>query len=135
MDCLDDATADMPDHFIMGTMSGSFIHKLVSQSRSVLREIVSLQMRVPMINEKNDIHASEMSDGGEPKIGLIDFSRPSDYRIKAIEAKSAAIAAGDDASHLSGTSRLSTLATSNESLKTGVAYEPYEGECCSQPKK
>ncbi|KAG5670791.1 hypothetical protein PVAND_001030 [Polypedilum vanderplanki] len=128
MDCLDDAMSDMPDYFIIGTLVGSFIHKLLSQSKTILREVVSMQMRVPIINEKNDIHMAieARTNEGEQKIGLIDFSRPSDYRTKAIEARNAGINVGDDTSHLSGTSRLSTVATSNDSLKTGGAYEPYE---------
>lgn len=117
----------MPDLFITGTMRGSFIHKLLNLSESVIRPVLNLQMRVPMINEKNVIEGTmESADETEQKIGLIDFSRPSDYRIKAIEAKSAAINVGDDTSHLSGTSRLSTVATSIESLKTGNT--PYEGK-------
>ena len=127
MESFDDAMSDMPDYFVMGTMSGSFIHKLMTQSRNILRQLVALQMRIPIINEKNDVQmAMETSEGHEEKIGLIDFSRPSDYRIKAIEAKNAGINVGDDTSHLSGTSRLSTVATSTESLlKTGNT--PYEG--------
>lgn len=121
--------SDMPDHFIMGTMRGSFIHKLLVLSENILRPVISLQMRVPTINEKNDIQPTmdRAVDDDEEKIGLIDFSRPSDYRMKAIEAKNSGINAFDDASHLSGTSRLSTVATSTESLKiTGIT--PYEGK-------
>lgn len=125
MESFDDAMLDMPDHFVMGTMSGSIVHKLLTQSKIVLRHALAFQMRIPTINEKNDIQM-QTSDVSEKKIGLIDFSRPSDYRIKAIEAKSAGINGGDETSHLSGTSRLSTVATSTESLlKTGNT--PYEG--------
>ena len=122
---------DMPDHFVMGTMRGSFIHKLLTTSESILRPALNLQMRVPIINEKNAIESAVEIDETEQKIGLIDFSRPSDYRMKAIEAKSAAINIGDVDSHLSGTSRLSTVATSIESLKTGNT--PYEGKCQLKP--
>lgn len=124
MESLEDAMTDMPDHFIMGTFRGSFLHKLLYLSKNILRNLFTLQMRVPSINDKND--AMEATDEGEQKIGLIDFSRPSDYRMKAIEAKNSGINIGDDTSHLSGTSRLSTVATSIESLKTGNT--PYEGK-------
>lgn len=131
METLEEALTDMPDHFVMGTLRGSFIHKLLTMSESILRPTLNLQMRVPIINEKNVIESAIEIDETEQKIGLIDFSRPSDYRMKAIEAKSAAINIGDADSHLSGTSRLSTVATSIESLKTGNT--PYEGKCQLKP--
>jgi dynein heavy chain, axonemal len=115
---------EMPDHFLMGTMRGSFIHKLQTLGENIVRPILSLQMRVPAINERS-LSALESVEVNEQKIGLIDFSRPSDYRIKAIEAKSAAINVGDDISHLSGTSRLSTV-ESIESVRPGNT--PYEGK-------
>lgn len=124
----DDAMNEMPDHFLMGTVRGSFTNKILKLSENIIKPVLNLQLRVPIINEKNIIESAvESADDTERKIGLIDFSRPSDYRIKAIEAKSAAINVGDDdTSHLSGTSRLSTVATSIESLKTGNT--PYEGK-------
>lgn len=131
METFEEALTDMPDHFVMGTLRGSFIHKLLTMSENILRPSLNLQMRVPIINEKNVIESAIEIDETEQKIGLIDFSRPSDYRMKAIEAKSAAINIGDADSHLSGTSRLSTVATSIESLKTGNT--PYEGKCQLKP--
>lgn len=131
METFEEALTDMPDYFLMGTLRGSFIHKLLTMSENILRPSLNLQMRVPTINEKNAIESAVEIDETEQKIGLIDFSRPSDYRMKAIEAKSAAINIGDVDSHLSGTSRLSTVATSIESLKTGNT--PYEGKCQLKP--
>lgn len=127
IETFEEAMIDMPDYFLTGTLRGSFIHKLLTLSENVLRPSLNLQLRVPIISEKNVIENAVEIDETEQKIGLIDFSRPSDYRMKAIEAKSAAINVGDADSHLSGTSRLSTVATSIESLKTGNT--PYEGKC------
>ena len=126
METFEEALSNMPDYFVMGTMRGSFIQKLLILSESILRPLLDLQMRVPMINEKTGIESAIEIDEMEEKIGLIDFSRPSDYRTKAIEAKNAVIHLGDGDSRLSGTSRLSTVATSMESLKTGNT--PYEGK-------
>lgn len=92
-----------------------------------MKQILNLQLRVPTIHEKNVIETTMEADDADDKI--IDFSRPSDYRMKAIEARQLGITVGgDDASHLSGTSRMSTVgtATSTESLKTGNT--PYEGK-------
>jgi hypothetical protein len=91
-----------------------------------MRQILNLQLRVPTIHEKNAIETTVEADDMDDKI--IDFSRPSDYRMKAIEAKQLGVSVSDDASHLSGTSRMSTVgtATSTDSLKTGNT--PYEGK-------
>lgn len=121
-----DEMSDMSEQFIVGTMRGSFIHKLSSLSESIMRQILNLQMRVPKIHEKNVIETK--IEAGESDDKVIDFSRPSDYRMKAIEAKHSGVSiSGDDASHRSGTSRMSTVgtATSTESIKTGTT--PYEG--------
>jgi hypothetical protein len=100
------------------------MQKLLSLSKNILNQTVKLQLHIPAINDKSDIQVAMDADECNDKIGLIDFSRPSDYRIKAIEAKNSGINIIDDTSHLSGTSRLSTVATSIESLKTGnTAYE------------
>lgn len=91
-----------------------------------MRQILNLQLRVPTIHEKNVIEATMEADDDKHDT-IIDFSRPSDYRMKAIEATHSGVSlAGDDASHLSGTSRISTVATSAESTKTGNT--PYEGK-------
>lgn len=128
IDSFDEAMSDMSEQFIIGTMRGSFIHKLSSLSESIMRQILNLQLRMPTIHEKNVIETTMETDDTDDKI--IDFSRPSDYRMKAIEAKHLGVRSViDNASHLSGTSRMSTVgtATSIESLKTGVT--PYEGKC------
>ena len=124
IDNYDDAMSDMSEQFIFGTMKDSFIHKLSSLSDTIMGQILNLQLRVPDINEKNAIETTTEIDDSDYKV--IDFSRPSDYRMKAIEAKHLGVSSKDDAS---GTSRMSTVgtATSSESIKTGNTA--YEGEC------
>lgn len=90
IDDFEDATATMPDYFAIGTMKGSFIHKLSSISASIMKQILHLQLRVPKLNENQVTESDAAPDGDdddEKKEALIDFSRPSDYRTKAIEAK------------------------------------------------
>jgi hypothetical protein len=127
IDNFEDAMSNMSEQYIIGTMRGSFIHKLSSLSESIMRQILNLQLRVPTIHEKNVIETTMEADDADDKI--IDFSRPSDYRMKAIETKHSGLV-GDDASHLPGSrqSRMSTVgtATSTESIKTGNT--PYEGK-------
>lgn len=116
--------SDMSEQFIFGTMKGSFIHKLSSLSETVVSQILDLQLRVPTINEKSAIATTLEMDDTDDKV--IDFSRPSDFRMKAIEAKHLSFSSTDDASRAS---RLSTVdtETSTESIKTGNTA--YEGEC------
>lgn len=123
IDNYDDAMSDMSEQFIFGTMKGSFIHKLSSLSETIMSQILNLQLRVPTINERNAIGTTTETDDMDDKV--IDFSRPSDYRMKAIEAKHLGVSSIEDASR---TSRMSTVGTetSTESIKTGNTA--YEGE-------
>lgn len=84
----------MPEYFAIGTMKGSFIHKLSTISESIMKQILHSQLRVPKMNESQVTETStdaaldgDDDDDDEKKEALIDFSRPSDYRTKAIEAK------------------------------------------------
>lgn len=127
IDNFEDAMSEMSEQFVIGTMRGSFIHKLSTLSESIMRQILNLQLRVPPIHEKNVIETTMEADATDDKV--IDFSRPSDYRMKAIEAKSLGVGAGgDDASHLSGTSRMSTVGTATSSESVKIANTPYEGK-------
>lgn len=127
IDNLEDALSDMSDYFIVGTMRGSFIHKLTTIAEYILKQSVYLQLRVPIIHEKNVIESTIDQEESEEKIGLIDFSRPSDFRLKAIEAKNSGYSIGDEVSHLSGTSKLSTVGTSLSSVSSSRKNTPYEG--------
>ena len=85
-----------------------------------------------MTHEKHAIEQPTKIDqmDDEPKIGLIDFSRPSDYRLKAIEAKNSGFNSKGDDSHLSCTSKLSTIGTSSGGSGSSTAKSgntPYEG--------
>lgn len=100
------------------------MHQISSMIDDIIMPILNLQLRVPTIHEKNVIETTV--DANESNDKIIDFSRPSDYRMKAIEL---GVSFGDDASHVSGTSRISTVgtATSTESLRK-IGNTPYEGK-------
>lgn len=120
--------SDMSEQFIIGTMRGSFIHKLSSLSETIMKQILNLQLRVPTIHEKNVVESTMEADDDKHET-IIDFSRPSDYRMKAIEATHMGVSlSGDDVSHLSGTSRMSTVEPPTTTDSTKVANTPYEGE-------
>lgn len=93
-----------------------------------MRQILNLQLRVPTIHEKNVIEATMEADDDKHDT-IIDFSRPSDYRMKAIEATHSGVGlSGDDVSHLSGTSRMSTVGTATSTDTAKFGNTPYEGE-------
>lgn len=118
----------MSEHFVIGTVRGSFIHELSSLSETIMTQILNLQLRVPMIHEKSVIEEAP-AEADDKYNKIIDLSRPSDYRMKAIEAKHSGVGVrSDDASRLSGTSRMSTVGT-----VTSVESAPYEGENLSPP--
>lgn len=130
---MDEATAIMPEYFTIGTMKGSFIHKLSSISASIIKQILHSQMRVPVINEKQVTAGTTTStdavvdddDDDVRKEALIDFSRPSDYRTKAIEAKHSIETSKIEEARIA--SRLSTFeSTSIESARN--ENTPYEGK-------
>lgn len=123
IDHFDDAMSDTSEHFVIGTVRGSFIHELSSLSETIMTQILNLQLRVPMIHEKSVIEETP-AEADDKYNKIIDLSRPSDYRMKAIEAKHSGVGVrSDDASRLSGTSRMSTVGT-----VTSVESAPYEGE-------
>lgn len=98
----------------------------------IVNSSVDFQLRVPLTHEKNAIEQPPKMDpmDTEPKIGLIDFSRPSDFRMRAIEAKNLGFNSKGDDSHLSCTSKLSTIGTSSADSASSTAKSgntPYEG--------
>lgn len=117
----------MAEQFIIGTMRGSFIHELSSLSENIMRQILNLQLRVPMIHGKNVVESSSDEEETTKNDKLIDFSRPSDYRMQVLEATHLGVTS-DDVMNVSVSSRMSTVetATSTDSIKTGTT--PYEGE-------
>lgn len=125
IDNYDDALSDMSEQFIFGTMKGSFIHKLSSLSETIMSQILNLQLRVPTINEKNAIGTTTEIDDTDEKV--IDFSRPSDYRMKAIEAKHLGTKFASYIDDALGTSRMSTVET--ETSTESIGNTAYEGEC------
>lgn len=70
---------DISEHFIFGSTKGSSIHKLSPMFDGVVKMVLNNQILLPITSEKNVLHMKNTQ--------AIDFSRPSDYRIKAIEAK------------------------------------------------
>jgi len=125
---------EMSDHIIIGTMRGDFLKNLAKVSHNILKQALNFQMRVPSIKgTEKDKKAFDL-DEVEGKIGMIDFTRPSDYRLKAIEARKSGISLSttSDGSHMTtAASRMSTVgtATSTDSLKN--VNTPYEGNLIS----
>lgn len=73
----------------------------------VMKQILSHQLLVPIIHEKNVLNVS--ADSGEKSNNAIDFSRPSDYRTKAIKAEQMKAPSGGESAQ--GPSQMSTRGT------------------------
>lgn len=124
IDSLETAMSEMSEQFVIGTMKGSFIHKLSPMFDGVMKQILNHQLLVPIIHEKNVLEMTT-ADSDDNSNNTIDFSRPTDYRMKVIEAEQTR--ASLDESRMSGPSRVSTRGTaSSESIKAEVT--PYEGK-------
>jgi hypothetical protein len=131
IDNFEESMFNLEEQFIIGTLKGSFLHKLADLFEVIVSQVLQHQLRLPIIHDKSVVGTTVQQEDKYEKI--IDLSRPSDYRMRAIEAKNlSANATSDDGSHASGASRMSTVATvtSSDSVK---ACTPYEGELISKP--
>lgn len=118
--------SEMSEQFIIGTMRGSFIHKLSPMFDGVMKQILNHQLLVPIIHEKN-VFEMTTTESDDKSNNTIDLSRPTDYRMKVIEADQTRASLHADESRVSGPSRVSTRGTaSSESIKAEVT--PYEGK-------
>lgn len=102
-DCNDDCFAEMPNRVLFGTARGSMIYNIKHYLEKIYQPMVNVQYRVPRIDsatsstssaldESVPKKASEKDDGEEVKktkttTCLMDFSRPSDFRLIAVKAK------------------------------------------------
>ncbi|XP_058060896.1 dynein axonemal heavy chain 10 [Anopheles bellator] len=101
---LEDCVAEMPRNVIVGCMQGNLIHNAKVMLERIYRPGVEFQFREPDTHRpKPEKSASfdedDVDDDGQParassriSVGLIDYSRPSDFRMKAIQVKKQAAA-------------------------------------------
>lgn len=102
-DCVEDCFAEMPNRVLFGTVRGSMIYNIKQYLEKIYQPMVDIQYRVPRIDSASSgtsstiddtVKKSEKDDGEETKKGvgksdvcLMDYSRPSDFRLIAVKAK------------------------------------------------
>lgn len=95
-----ECNAEMPQWFLMGSVRGNFIETFKTIIHNVYPAAIDSLFREPIPIQENMFPATteESDELNATRIELIDFSRPSDYRLKAVIAKKQghSAAAGND---------------------------------------
>uniref|UniRef100_A0A182JHI9 Dynein heavy chain tail domain-containing protein n=2 Tax=Anopheles atroparvus TaxID=41427 RepID=A0A182JHI9_ANOAO len=136
---LEDCIAEMPRNVIVGCIRGNLIHSAKEMLERIYRPGVEFQFREPNTRRpKPEKSASVDEDdaavvraSSRISVGLIDYSRPSDFRMKAIQAKKLAPnAAMREESALENSSRQSLADTpsSESNLTQTKASESTTGD-------
>uniref|UniRef100_A0A182Y3M8 Dynein heavy chain tail domain-containing protein n=1 Tax=Anopheles stephensi TaxID=30069 RepID=A0A182Y3M8_ANOST len=94
---LEDCIAEMPRKVIVGCIRGNLIHNAKEMLERIYRPGVEFQFHEPDTKrpkpEKSPASADEDDPSGvgrsssRASVGLIDYTRPSDFRMKAMQAK------------------------------------------------
>lgn len=116
--------AELPKSFIFGSVRGNIIGTLKTIMRDIYPTAIEFQFREPLPIQENMFPetSEESEDMNATRVELIDFSRPSDYRLRAVVAKKMghSAAAGGDDTHLESSLSRGSLVPSQ---KTGVTSE------------
>lgn len=101
-DCVEDCFAEMPNRVLFGTVRGSMIYNIKQYLEKIYQPMVDIQYRVPKIDsassattsvvdepttKKSEKDESEETKRTKSDICLMDYSRPSDFRLIAVKAK------------------------------------------------
>lgn len=102
-DCVDDCFSEMPNRVLFGTVRGSMIYNIKQYLEKIYLPMVDIQYRVPKIDSASTSSTSytldetgkkatekdgeEDSKKGKSDICLMDYSRPSDFRLISVKAK------------------------------------------------
>lgn len=88
-DTREECQAELPKRFIYGTIKGHAMQTASDLLELIYKEAVEYQFQEPKIMEESQAvrsNALEESRSGH-SINIMDFSRPSDFRKKAVKAK------------------------------------------------
>ncbi|XP_055618804.1 dynein axonemal heavy chain 10 isoform X2 [Toxorhynchites rutilus septentrionalis] len=139
----DDCCAEMPSYIVVGCMTGTVIHNAKQLLVRMYQTAIDFQFREPNVErrkpDKEDIDTERERSTSRASIGLIDYSKPSDFRMKALHAEKAArrITVDDSQQELSGGQSLSETPSSESNLthtkvsETTVESEPTVKETLS----
>ncbi|XP_055533348.1 dynein axonemal heavy chain 10 [Wyeomyia smithii] len=90
-DNYEDCRAEMPRNVLVGSIKGSLIHNVRDLLVGLYRTAVELQFREPNLErpkpEKEESEEDLVRTASRASVALIDYSKPSDFRMKAIQAQ------------------------------------------------
>lgn len=87
---MDECKAELPKRFIFGTLKGHALQRANDLLANIFQEALEFQFHEPRIMEESQIakNKEKLPDNeSSHSIRIMDFSRPSDFRLKSIKAK------------------------------------------------
>lgn len=83
----DECFAEIPRFFLFGSFRGNMMHTILRVAQTIYPKAIEFQFREGEQSHENIFpEQSDIGDNEEIRIELIDFSRPSDYRMKTVMA-------------------------------------------------
>lgn len=116
----------MPELCLVGSIKGSYLHNFAELCQSIVNPLSHFQLRIPTNNHQKKLEVNVSHDISEENYGMVDFSRPSDFRLKAIEANYSTHF-HDDNSNANRKSSSSKTHSPSPLTTTKTGNTPYEG--------
>nr|XP_029723836.1 uncharacterized protein LOC115264308 [Aedes albopictus] len=123
----EECCSEMPYYTVMGCLRGAVVGNAKTLLEQIYKPAVQHQFREPNVErskpEKPEVDEDVSRAGSRASIALIDYTKPSDFRMKAIQARNAGHRAMGEESNLelcSGQS-LSETPSSESNLKASEA--------------
>ncbi|XP_062558011.1 dynein axonemal heavy chain 10 isoform X2 [Armigeres subalbatus] len=123
----EECCSEMPYYTLMGCIRGTMVDNAKTLLEQIYKPAVQYQFREPNVEraklEKPEVEEDSSRAGSRASVALIDYSKPSDFRMKAIQARSAGHRAMGEESNLelSSGQSLSETPSSESNLKASEA--------------
>ncbi|XP_052562272.1 dynein axonemal heavy chain 10 isoform X4 [Culex pipiens pallens] len=125
----EDCKAELPRYVQMGCMRGGLIENVKQLLERIYKPAVEFQFREPCVDRPKPEKEERTTDedplrvASRASIALIDYSKPSDFRMKAIQAEKAGQRSEDSRLELSSGHSLSETPSSESNLTHTKASE------------
>lgn len=125
----EDCKAELPRYVQMGCMRGGLIENVKQLLERIYKPAVEFQFREPCVDRPKPEKEERTTDedplrvSSRASIALIDYSKPSDFRMKAIQAEKAGQRSEDSRLELSSGHSLSETPSSESNLTHTKASE------------
>jgi hypothetical protein len=125
----EECNADMSGRFMVATIQKNTLEYLEEMINQLFATAFLHQFREPVITKQTllpEKQAPPDETTEELQIGLMDLSRPSDFRLHAISAKREGFSVEGDDTHLKSTSSMSMASASKTSASSMCIQEKVE---------